>query len=145
VKRPADRRTAEHADEHAADRTDEHTDEHAAPERRAGDVVGTRIEVEVGPPGHGGFCVARHEGRAVFVRHALPGERVIAEVTEGRAKDSFWRADAVQVLEASEDRVEAPCVYAGPGLCGGCDWQHASYEAQLRIKGEVVADQLRRS
>jgi len=144
VKRPADRRTAEHADEHAADRTDEHTDEHAAPERRAGDVVGTRIEVEVGPPGHGGFCVARHEGRAVFVRHALPGERVIAEVTEGRAKDSFWRADAVQVLEASEDRVEAPCVYAGPGLCGGCDWQHAGYEAQLRIKGEVVAEQLRR-
>jgi tRNA/tmRNA/rRNA uracil-C5-methylase (TrmA/RlmC/RlmD family) len=103
-----------------------------------------RIEVEVGQPGHGGFCVARHEGRAVFVRHALPGEVVVAEVTEGDSKDSFWRADAVEILEASEDRVEAPCQYAGPGLCGGCDWQHASYEAQLRIKGEVVAEQLRR-
>ena len=80
----------------------------------------------------------------MFVRHALPGERVIAEVTEGGAKDSFWRADAVEILEASEDRVEAPCQYAGPGMCGGCDWQHASYEAQLRIKGEVVAEQLRR-
>ncbi|WP_370349031.1 class I SAM-dependent RNA methyltransferase [Catenulispora sp. EB89] len=102
------------------------------------------MEVEVGPPGHGGFCVARHEGRAVFVRHALPGERVVAEVTEGDSKDSFWRADAVEVLEASEDRVEAPCEYAGPGMCGGCDWQHASYEAQLRIKGEIVAEQLRR-
>ena len=110
----------------------------------SGDAVGTRIEVEVGAPGHGGFCVARHEGRAVFVRHALPGERVVAEVTEGDAKDSFWRADAVEVLEASEDRVEAPCQYAGPGRCGGCDWQHAAYEAQLRIKGEVVAEQLRR-
>ncbi|MEY9910844.1 tRNA/tmRNA/rRNA uracil-C5-methylase (TrmA/RlmC/RlmD family) [Catenulispora sp. MAP12-49] len=115
-----------------------------APERDSGDMVGTRIEVEVGPPGHGGFCVARHEGRAVFVRHALPGERVVAEVTEGSAKDSFWRADAVEVLEASEDRVEPPCEYAGPGRCGGCDWQHAAYEAQLRIKGEVVAEQLRR-
>ena len=80
----------------------------------------------------------------MFVRHALPGERVVAEVTEGDSKDSFWRADAVEILEASEDRVEAPCPYAGPGLCGGCDWQHASYEAQLRIKGEVVAEQLRR-
>ncbi len=88
--------------------------------------------------------MARHEGRAVFVRHALPGERVVAEVTEGDSKDSFWRADAVEILEASEDRVPAPCEYAGPGLCGGCDWQHASYEAQLRLKGEVVADQLRR-
>jgi tRNA/tmRNA/rRNA uracil-C5-methylase (TrmA/RlmC/RlmD family) len=129
VKRPADRRRSS---------------DPVAPERRPGDAVGTRIEVEVGPPGHGGFCVARHEGRAVFVRHALPGERVVAEVTEGDSKDSFWRADAVEVLRASEDRVEAPCQYAGPGLCGGCDWQHASYEAQLRIKGEVVAEQLLR-
>ncbi|MBW8805493.1 MAG: TRAM domain-containing protein, partial [Catenulisporales bacterium] len=109
-----------------------------------GDAVGQRIEVEVGPPGHGGFCIARHEGRAVFVRHALPGERVVAVVTEGGAKDSFWRADAVEILESSEDRVEPPCEYAGPGKCGGCDWQHAGYEAQLRLKAEVVAEQLRR-
>jgi tRNA/tmRNA/rRNA uracil-C5-methylase (TrmA/RlmC/RlmD family) len=108
------------------------------------DAVGRRIEVEVGPPGHGGFCVARHEGRAVFVRHALPGERVIAEVTEGGEGDSFWRADAVEILTASPDRVEAPCPYAGPGLCGGCDWQHATEEAQLRLKAAVVEEQLRR-
>lgn len=107
-------------------------------------MVGTEITVDVGAPGHGGFCVARHEGRAVFVRHALPGERVVARITEGGADDRFWRADAVSVLAASPDRVTPPCPYAAPGACGGCDWQHATLPAQRRIKGEVVAEQLRR-
>ena len=93
---------------------------------------------------HGGFCVGRHEGRAVFVRHALPGERVVAVVTEGSAGDRYLRADAVEVLEASPDRVQAPCWYAGPGRCGGCDWQHATPEAQRRLKAAVVEEQLRR-
>lgn len=93
---------------------------------------------------HGGFCVARHEGRAVFVRHALPGERVVAQVTEGHAGDRYLRADAVQILEASPDRVRQPCPYAGPGKCGGCDWQHATPQAQRRLKAAVVEEQLRR-
>jgi tRNA/tmRNA/rRNA uracil-C5-methylase (TrmA/RlmC/RlmD family) len=100
--------------------------------------------VEVGAVAHGGFCIARHEGRAVFVRHALPGERVVAEVTEGAEQDRFLRADAVEILQASPDRVSAPCAYAGPGGCGGCDWQHAAPEAQRRLKAAVVAEQLRR-
>ncbi|MHB8450369.1 MAG: class I SAM-dependent RNA methyltransferase [Mycobacteriales bacterium] len=98
--------------------------------------------LEVGPPAHGGSCVARHEGRVVFVRHALPGERVRARVTEARS--SYWRADVVEVLRASPDRVAAPCRYAGPGGCGGCDWQHADPDAQRRLKADVVAEQLRR-
>lgn len=102
------------------------------------------MEVDVGPVAHGGHCVARHEGRVLFVRHALPGERVLAEVTEGREKDSFLRADAVEVLSASPDRVVPPCPWAGPGRCGGCDWQHASLEAQRRLKADVVREQLRR-
>ncbi|HEV2636914.1 MAG TPA: class I SAM-dependent RNA methyltransferase [Actinocrinis sp.] len=105
--------------------------------------AGERFTVTVGPVANGGFCVARHEGRAVFVRHALPGERVVVEVTQGGPQDRFLRADAVEVLEASADRVQAPCEYAGPGRCGGCDWQHASLDAQRRLKGEVVAEQLR--
>ncbi|WP_461001733.1 class I SAM-dependent RNA methyltransferase [Streptomonospora sediminis] len=91
---------------------------------------------------NGGWCVARHDERVVFVRHTLPGELVRARVTEETKR--FLRADAMEVLEASPDRVEAPCPFAGPGKCGGCDWQHASLEAQRRIKGEVVAEQLRR-
>lgn len=91
---------------------------------------------------HGGWCVARHEGRVVFVRHALPGERVVAEITEETTR--FLRADAVEILEASPDRVTPPCPYAGPGLCGGCDWQHATLEAQRALKASVVAEQLSR-
>ncbi|NUT48678.1 MAG: class I SAM-dependent RNA methyltransferase [Saccharothrix sp.] len=101
------------------------------------------IEVEVGPVAHGGHCVARHEGRVVFVRHALPGERVVVRVTEDTG-GSFCRGDAVEVLVASPDRVEAPCPFAGPGRCGGCDWQHASWEAQRELKAAVVAEQLHR-
>lgn len=93
---------------------------------------------------HGGHCVARHESRVVFVRHALPGERVVALVTEGRERDRFLRADAIEVLVASTDRVSPPCPFAGPGRCGGCDWQHASIAAQRRLKASVVTEQLQR-
>ncbi|MEU9701248.1 class I SAM-dependent RNA methyltransferase [Streptomyces sp. NPDC047981] len=108
-------------------------------------LVGEEYEVEVGPVAHGGHCIARTEsGRVLFVRHALPGERVVARVTEGDETSRYLRADAVTVLEASKDRVEAPCPFAGPGKCGGCDWQHAKPGAQRRLKGEVIAEQLQR-
>ena len=108
-------------------------------------LVGQEYEVEVGPVAHGGHCIARTpEGQVLFVRHTLPGERVVARVTEGEEGARFLRADAVEILEASKDRVEAPCPYAGPGRCGGCDWQHAKPGAQRRLKGEVIAEQLKR-
>jgi tRNA/tmRNA/rRNA uracil-C5-methylase (TrmA/RlmC/RlmD family) len=103
--------------------------------------VGREFDVTVGPVAHGGHCVARHEGRVVFVRHALPGERVVVRVTEDRHA-GFCRADAVEVLEASPDRVERPCPYSGPGRCGGCDWQHVDPAAQRRLKAEVIREQL---
>jgi tRNA/tmRNA/rRNA uracil-C5-methylase (TrmA/RlmC/RlmD family) len=99
--------------------------------------------VEVGPVAHGGHCVARHHGRVIFVRHALPGERVLLQVTDD-SHDRFWRADAVEVLTASPDRVEPPCPIARPGLCGGCDFQHATLPAQRGLKTAVVSEQLRR-
>ena len=98
----------------------------------------------MGPVAHGGHCVARHDGRVVFVRHALPGERVRARVTEGAPDSSYWRADAVEVLAGSPDRVAPPCPWAGPGRCGGCDWQHATPVAQRRLKADVVREQLTR-
>jgi len=131
--------------------------------------VGERFEVEVGQIAHGGHCVARlpspvEEGaqrslvpeeardepsrrardRVVFVRHALPGERVVISVTEGSDGDRFWRGDAVSVVTPSPDRVSAPCPYAGPGLCGGCDFQHATPAAQRALKADVVREQLAR-
>lgn len=103
----------------------------------------TELELDVGAVAHGGFCVARHQGRVVFVRHALPGERVLAVVTDS-SHDSYWRADAVRVLHPSPDRVPAACPVAGPGGCGGCDWQHVSPQRQLALKADVVREQLRR-
>ncbi|MEV5748788.1 class I SAM-dependent RNA methyltransferase [Actinoallomurus sp. NPDC052308] len=100
------------------------------------------IELQIGAVANGGWCVARHEGRVVFVRHTLPGERVRARVTQ--ETKNFLRADAVEILEPSPDRVQAPCPFAGPGRCGGCDWQHASLPAQRRLKAEVVKEQLSR-
>jgi tRNA/tmRNA/rRNA uracil-C5-methylase (TrmA/RlmC/RlmD family) len=105
----------------------------------AGQVV-TVTAVDVA---HGGWCVARPDGGpAVFVRHALPGETVRARVTEVTSR--LARAEAVEILVPSPDRVEAPCPYAGPGGCGGCDWQHAALPAQRSLKAAVIRQQLRR-
>jgi tRNA/tmRNA/rRNA uracil-C5-methylase (TrmA/RlmC/RlmD family) len=118
-----------------------------AERRRAADRglgwTGSEFEVTVGPVAHGGHCVARHEGRVVFVRHSLPGERVVVRVTEDR-HPGFCRADAVEVLEAAPARVERPCPYSGPGRCGGCDWQHVDPAEQRRLKAAVVREQLAR-
>ncbi|MBD8869619.1 class I SAM-dependent RNA methyltransferase [Nocardioides donggukensis] len=112
---------------------------------RGASVVGARFEVTVGPVAHGGHCVARVAeagNRVVFVRHALPGEQVVVEVTEGTEGDGFWRGDAVEVRTPSPDRVPAPCPYAGPELCGGCDFQHVALPAQRDLKAAVVREQL---
>lgn len=87
--------------------------------------------------------MARHEGRVVFVRHGLPGERVRVRVTEDR-HPGFCRADAIEVIEASPARVERPCPHSGPGRCGGCDWQHVDPAEQRRLKAAVVREQLAR-
>jgi tRNA/tmRNA/rRNA uracil-C5-methylase (TrmA/RlmC/RlmD family) len=101
------------------------------------------VNITIERVAHGGVCVGHApDGRVVFVRHTLPGEQVRVEVTEDRR--SYLRADAVEVIEASPDRVTAPCPWAGPGRCGGCDWQHATIDAQRRLKAVVVTEQLQR-
>jgi tRNA/tmRNA/rRNA uracil-C5-methylase (TrmA/RlmC/RlmD family) len=101
------------------------------------------VILTLGAVAAGGACVARAEdGRVVFVRHGIPGETVRVVVT-GESK-SFLRADAVEVLEASEDRVEPPCPYARPGRCGGCDFQHVALPRQRLLKASLVEEQLRR-
>jgi tRNA/tmRNA/rRNA uracil-C5-methylase (TrmA/RlmC/RlmD family) len=99
------------------------------------------FELDIGNIAGGGGCVARApDGRVVFVRHALPGERVMARITA--TTRSFLRADAVEILRAAPDRVVPPCPYAGPGRCGGCDFQHVSLPGQRRLKAFRVAEQL---
>lgn len=111
---------------------------------RGRSLVGTTLLLDVGPAAHGGVCVTRHEGRVVFVRHTLPGERVRARVTEGTTEARYLRADAVEVVEASPHRVDAPCPYAVPAGCGGCDWQHVDLDYQRSLKATVVAEAFRR-
>ncbi|EKA62056.1 class I SAM-dependent RNA methyltransferase [Janibacter hoylei] len=106
--------------------------------------TGDEVEVEVGAIAHGGHCVARYDGRVLFVRHGLPGERVRARITEGGPGDRFLRADAVSVLEASPHRIAPRCAAAGPGGCGGCDFQHVATAHQRELKAAVVAEQLQR-
>lgn len=98
--------------------------------------------IRVERPAVGGGVGRASDGRVVFIRHALVGELVRVRVTGETTK--YLRADAVQVLEASAERVSAPCGYARPGGCGGCDLQHASPSAQLAWKGALVTEQLRR-
>ncbi|MSP22845.1 MAG: class I SAM-dependent RNA methyltransferase [Dehalococcoidia bacterium] len=95
---------------------------------------------------HGGYAIGRApDGRIVFVSYGIPGERVVAEITA--QAPSYIEATAVLILEASPHRVPAPCGYFGPGTgqqCGGCQLQHIAYPEQLRLKTEVVREQLRR-
>ena len=105
--------------------------------------TGQVVTVTAGDVAHGGWCVARpDDGPVVFVRHALPGETVLARVTEVTSR--LARAEAVKVLAPSPDRVEPPCPHAGPGGCGGCDWQHARLPAQRSLKAAVIRQQLKR-
>lgn len=105
---------------------------------------GGTVVLDVGPVAHGGHCVARHEGRVVFVRHALPGERVEVRLSEAGADARFWRADAVRVLQPSPDRVVSPWPEAGPGGVGGGELGHVALDAQRAWKAAVVSEQLRR-
>jgi 23S rRNA (uracil1939-C5)-methyltransferase len=82
----------------------------------------------------------RGPGKAVFLPFVLEGERVEAEITE--QKPGFARARAEKILEPSPHRVTPACPYFGQ--CGGCHYQHASYEHQLEIKSAILRETLRR-
>ena len=114
--------------------------------------VRTELVVDVGPVAHGGHCVARHEGRVIFVRHGIPGEKVRIRLTEDGEAAKFWRADVVEVLEPSPDRVDHFWHAAdaqrswshGHPPVGGAELGHISLDRQRRLKAEVLAEQLHR-
>ena len=95
-----------------------------------------------GAPANGGSCVARHDGRVVFVRYALPGERVRVRVTADRG--SYWHAEAIEVIEPSNDRRASLCPIAGVDGAGCCDLAFVEPEAGRAIKAEIVSNQLAR-
>jgi len=114
--------------------------------------TGEEAVLDVGPVAHGGHCVARHEGRVVFVRHAIPGEKVRVRLTDAADGAKFWRADVIEVLEASPDRVEhfwhvadSPRAWGhGHPPVGGAEFGHVTLARQRSLKAEVVAEQLTR-
>jgi 23S rRNA (uracil1939-C5)-methyltransferase len=100
------------------------------------------FELELDEMVHGGQVLGRHAGRAIFTRYTIPGERIIAHITDDRGRYAF--AEGVELIEGSEVRVAPRCPHFGPGRCGGCHFQHIDYAAQLDYKRAVVIDQFKR-
>ena len=104
--------------------------------------VGEKFTTTIEKVAHGGHFIARHEGAVFFIRHGIPGEKVVVEVTS--TGKSFNRGDVLEVIEPSADRVKAPCSYAHRLGCGGCDFQHIDIGRQRELKSEVITEQFAR-
>jgi 23S rRNA (uracil1939-C5)-methyltransferase len=100
------------------------------------------FELEMEAMANGGSAMGWHENRAVFVPFTIPGERILARITDDKGR--FAHGEGVKLLDASTDRVFPRCAHFGPGKCGHCIWQHIDYPAQLLLKQDVLADQLAR-
>jgi tRNA/tmRNA/rRNA uracil-C5-methylase (TrmA/RlmC/RlmD family) len=102
--------------------------------------VGDKLTLTIGDIAFGGEGVARQENFVVFVPFVAPGEVVEVEVTEVRKR--FARARLVRVVSRSTERVQPRCPYFGD--CGGCQYQHLDYLAQLRLKHKQAAELFQR-
>ena len=98
------------------------------------------MEVRIEKLVYGGDGLAHHDGHTVFVPLVLPGELV--QIESAARKKKFIRGRLERVVEPSADRVPAPCPHYG--RCGGCQYQHMPYEAQLRYKAEILRETLGR-
>ena len=87
---------------------------------------------------HDGRGIARRDGKTTFIDNALPGEEVMFKFTYMRSK--FDEGKAVEIVQASPDRVEPPCQHST--LCGGCSLQHMNPDVQLARKEAVLREQL---
>lgn len=99
---------------------------------------GQELELAVDQIAFGGKGLCRVDGMAVFVDQAVPGDRVSARVV--KKKKSYAEARVIELIEASPDRVDAPCPYSG--ICGGCKWQFLDYQRQLVYKQQHVQEAL---
>src|SRR5580704_8448461 len=98
-------------------------------------------EIDVTAMTFGPYAVGRLDGFTVMVPNAAPGDRLEVAITSRRRDVSFAKVE--RIIRASADRRAAPCPFVPQ--CGGCDWQHLSYPAQLRAKAEVIVAGLRRA
>ena len=105
--------------------------------------IGDVVTVDVGAPVAGGQCISRRDGQVIFVRDAVPGERVAVQITGSGKKGAFLRGEVREVFEPSPHRVQAPCSLAQE--CGGCDWQHVDLGFQRELKAAVIIDALQRT
>ena len=101
---------------------------------------GQLVELRIDALAYGGQGIARLDGFVVFVRGGLPGDRVMARLI--KKKKDYAEAKIIELLEASPDRIEAPCPYSG--YCGGCQWQHIAYTHQLYWKTRILEESLER-
>lgn len=113
-----------------------------------GEWLGREIQAEISGIAHGGFGVARVDGRVVFISDSIPGEQVVARVTDD-SKKNFWRADVVRVIDASEHRIDhvwdAASLDVDPERrAGGADFGHIDLPFQRELKRRVIADSLQR-
>lgn len=104
--------------------------------------VGDEFVLDISSIAHGGHFVARHEGRVIFVRHAISGEKVRVRITE--ISKNFARGDAIEVINPSPYRTLPACKFARPDGCGGCDFQHIAPLAQRSYKAEIIKEQFKR-
>jgi 23S rRNA (uracil1939-C5)-methyltransferase len=103
-------------------------------------LLGSKIKVSVEKLAIGGAGVARHEGMVVFIPGAAPQEELLVKIT--LAKKNFAEAEIVEVLTPSPFRREPPCPVAN--VCGGCNWQHLTEEAQQKQKELLVQETLKK-
>lgn len=99
------------------------------------------VELTLENPAYGGDTIGRlPDGRVVFVPFGIPGEKVKIRIVNDKKK--YARGELVEILEPSPQRIEPRCQHFG--TCGGCHYQHISYENQLKIKQRILRDQLER-
>lgn len=103
-------------------------------------VAGQRLRLEITDLAFGGEGVARVGEFVVFIPFTAPGDVVEAKLTE--VKKSFGRAELVKIITGSSERVTPKCTYFGE--CGGCQYQHLDYAAQLRWKHRQISELFRR-
>lgn len=103
--------------------------------------TGELTEITVESLSYSAHAVGRVDGFVVFVSGGVPGDKVLARITEVKKNHAF--ADLVEVLSASPHRCQPPCAHFTEG-CGGCQWQHIAYEYQLESKKEVIRQALKR-